>query len=174
MSSSLFLRMAEAHWGGSLHDGQGKSHGRVVLHGVAPVVAGCFALIPGGTWTHELDLVSGVAIITGLLFSLLVFLIQLRHQVRLGDAQAAEAQRDKSNLDYAFYSSAYAVAVGFWVICLSLAQDASATVLMMVSPYGRIASNWIIFSVFVHFLMTMWTCVGRLWRLYEVFGLNRS
>lgn len=173
MAASFFARMADTHWAGALGDAERPRMNRAA-HVVAPLTMGALALMPGRVWAHNLEILNGVAIITGLFFSLLVFLVQLRHQVRTGEAKAAAKQRDKTNLDNAFYSSTYAMVVGFLIITALILQSVCHVTLASWSPVGRILSNWVIFALFVHFLLTMWVCVRRLWRLYEVFGLNKS
>lgn len=168
--AGLLGTVIATHWGACLSDTTHPLRSRAFQAGL-PVVAGAATLLPGLVWAKDLEILSGVAIVTGLLFAALIFLIQMRHQVRVGpDAQAARSKRDKANIDNGFYSSAYATVVGIFIIVALVAQAMLAPIGW---PWFRIASNWIIYALFAHFLMTMWLCIRRLWRMYKVFGLNQ-
>lgn len=170
--SGFTTDVLETHWAVSLGE---QPHPRRTrwAHAAVPLIVGALALVPGGIWAFELEILNGVAIITGLLFSLLVFLVQLRHQVRIGEAKAAHTAHDRANLDNGFYSSAYAIVIGFAILVLLILEAILGPTLQRYAPYGRIVSNWVIYALFSHFVMTMWVCARRLCRIYKVFGLNQ-
>lgn len=163
----FLIDVVDTHWSHCLDDEERPTVARW-LHALAPLAFGALALIPRRVWAYQLDILSGVAMVTGLLFAALVFLIQLRHQVRLGDAKAARTDRDKANVDNAFYSTAYAILLGIVLIPLIVVQG-----LLTRWGWARLPSNWMIYALFAHLLLTMWICVRRLWRMYDVFGLNK-
>ncbi|WP_141680156.1 hypothetical protein [Tessaracoccus lapidicaptus] len=175
----MFLKdVVYTHWKISLADVDGNGGGdgpRQRSWGVqvlTPLAAGALALLPGRVSAYSLEILNGVAIVTGLLFSTLIFLIQLRHQVRVDPAtKAARNEPDRANIDNGFFSAAYAIVVGVVIIIGLILQGMLAPAVAW--PWARVASNWLIYALFAHFLMTMWLCVVRLWRMYEVFGLNK-
>lgn len=169
----MFLIQAiQHHWLDSLGDSTWPGLRRAVHLGV-PASAGSVALAAHGLWAHQMDLVAIVSIITGLLFSLLAFLVQLRYDIRRQGSQQTVNQRDARNVDFAFQSSVYAIIVGLvevaFIFCQRLLQRHIEQV-----PHLALISNWVIYSFFGHFVMTVWTCLRRLWRLYDVLGLNQA
>ena len=114
------------------------------------------------------QVISVVSILAGLLFSMLVLLIDLRGRVRRGeDRRAAPGDRDCLNLDYAYYATSYAIATGFLAAGLLLVQE---QVWDPLPVWARAVSNWVICALVINFALAVMHCLRRLRRCYEVFG----
>ena len=114
------------------------------------------------------QVISVVSILAGLLFSMLVLLIDLRGRVRRGeDRRAAPGDRDCLNLDYAYYATSYAIAAGFIAAGLLLVQE---QVWDPLPVWARAVSNWVICALVINFALAVMHCLRRLRRCYEVFG----
>lgn len=136
-------------------------------HVALPIVLGAVALLadfPGA----KSQVINVVSILAGLLFSMLVLLIDLRGRVRRGeDRRAAPEDRDCLNLDYAYYATSYAIATGFLAAGLLLVQE---QVWDLLPVWVRAVSNWVICVLVINFALAVMHCLRRLRRCYEVFG----
>ncbi len=137
-----------------------------------PIAFGAIALIPDGTKAFESQIVTVVAIVAGLLFSMLVLLIELRGRVRRGeDRRATPGDRDSLNLDYAYYATNYTIITGFALAGLLLLQE---NLYDLMPPWLMVASNWLLYAMAAHFAVAAVHCLKRLRRCYEVFGKGNS
>jgi hypothetical protein len=150
-----------------------------VAHCAVPVAFGAISLIPGAAPAYESQIITVVSIIAGLLFSMLVLLIDLRGKIRRGeDNRASPGDRDALNLDYAYYATNYTIITGIVVAALLLLQQQTATALATATLQGSLAGwvspaiNWLLFGLAAHFAMAAFHCLRRLRRCYEVFGIG--
>ena len=139
----------------------------VILHVMLPICFGALAL-SGGRAAFDSLIVSIVSVMTGLLFSMLVLLIELRGRVRRGeDKRAADGDRDTCNLDYAYYATNHTVTTGFILCGLLLVQGAFSG---HMASWLVVASDWFLYALAAHFGIVALHCLKRLRRCYEVFG----
>lgn len=165
----MFLKSVKVHWCRALRDSRRPKLNKL-LHAFLPLALGALVMTIYQGSLDELGLMNAVAIITALLFSFVTLLIQLRNQLRTGEASAPKTRKNTLNLDYAFYSSVYLIWVGFALIVTLVSEQ-------MLISFGPTTRRLYIFAgsaLFAHFLMTMGIILKRLWRAYETFGLNRS
>lgn len=161
-----------------------KNRGRraVALHSALPVVFGAVALAPGGIAAFESQIVTVVAIVAGLLFSMLVLLIDLRGKIRRGeDKRAAPGDRDTRNLDYAFNSTNYTIIIGFTLAALLIVQQQVDPIIQSAAldpesgaawHWTDMVLNWALYGLAAHFGMAALHCMSRLHRAYVVFGIG--
>ncbi len=149
------------------------------LHIALPIVFGAVALIPGGIPAFQSQIVSVVAIVAGLLFSMLVLLIDLRGKIRRGEEKrAAPGDRDTSNLDYAYEATNYTIIIGFTLAALLIVQQqtsdalASAVKACPAAGWVTVAANWLLYGLAAHFGLAAMHCLRRLRRAYTVFGIG--
>ena len=159
----------KTHWGEALPDAR-HPKARCASHIVLPIAAGTMSLVYRGDLS-ALGMLDGVAIVTGLLFSLATFMIQLRYQVRAKEAKITPTRKNTNNIDFGFYSSAYAIIIGIMLIAWIILGQA-ATSMLEIKPV-TVAWSWTGISLFTHFLMTMGALLRRIIRVYQVFGLNQ-
>lgn len=150
---------------------------KVAVHLAVPVAFGAVAIIPKGTDAYSSQVITVVSIVAGLLFSMLVLLIDLRGKIRRGeDNRAAPGDRDTVNVDYAYSASNYTIIIGFIVAALLLVQQQTAGALadaLIGSPvlvWVPVAANWLLYALSAHFALAALHCLKRLRRCYEVFG----
>lgn len=151
----------------------------VVLHITVPAAFGAIALAPGGVPAYTSQIVTIVAIVAGLLFSMLVLLIDLRGKIRRGeDKRATPGDRDTANLDYAFEASTYTIIVGFVLAGLLLIHQQFSTALdaailaESLPACTDVAINWLLYGLAAHFAAATMHCLRRLHRCYIVFGIG--
>lgn len=93
----------------SVKDSSGTSRALLIHLGV-PLAFGALTLAPSAQPASQSQIITVVAIVAGLLFSMLVLLIELRGRVRRGeDSRAAPGDRDTLNLDYAYYATNHTI-----------------------------------------------------------------
>lgn len=139
----------------------------ITTHALLPLVFGAAALLVDSP-ASDSQAISVISILAGLLFSMLVLLIDLRGRVRRGEeSRAAHGDRDSLNLDYAYYATSYAIIVGFTVAGLLLLQERVWAFLPAVLQVGY---NWVAYTLTASFAFAVMHCLRRLRRCYEVFG----
>lgn len=139
----------------------------ILIHAGLPVAAGAlsFAFSRSVAASRVIEV---VAIVSGLLFSMLVLLIDLRGRVRRGeDKRVSHDSRDSCNLDYAYYSTHYAIVAGFTALALLLFPEGWWSVL---PHWLQIAYNWAAIALVVSFATAVLHSLKRLRRSYQVFG----
>lgn len=157
----------------SVKDSSGPSRALLIHLGV-PLAFGALTLAPSAQPASQSQIITVVAIVAGLLFSMLVLLIELRGRVRRGeDNRAAPGDRDTLNLDYAYYATNHTIIVGFALAALLLVQE-------QLAPGGEQAWelpcwvtgpwDWMMYALAAHFATAALHCLVRLRRCYEVFG----
>lgn len=133
-----------------------------------PLVFGGIALLPSVGMANDTQILTAVALVAGLLFSMLVLLIDLRGRVRRGEEiRAVTGDRDTLNLDYAFYVASYTIVVGFLLAAYLLLQERAS---MILCGAWATASDWVAFFLTAHFGVAAFQALKRLQRCYEVFG----
>lgn len=139
----------------------------ILLHVGAPLIAGTVAIALHAPVSAS-RIIDVVAIISGLLFSMLILLIDVRGRVRRGDdPRAAHGDRNSLNLDYAYYSTHYAIIVGFLASAMLLLPE---TWWHSFSRLVQIAYNWATITVISSFALSVLHSLARLRRAYQVFG----
>lgn len=171
MSSKFSLVSVVADQYGTLVDaktGKRRIEDFVVVLGVPGATA---ALSRYVGWRIEIvgELISAVAIITALLFGLVIFLFQLR--IQLGDPERADRiPRSAIRLvDEMFTNVAYAIVVGFVVTGVTLIGAATR-----VDPAGELpvqpigpTLTCLILGLLIHFLLVLAMCLKRLTSSYR-------
>lgn len=156
----------------SLKDDTSSPRRSLALHYGVPLIAGVFFSASHFPAAYKLDILNAVSIITGLLFSLIVFLIQLRYQFRVGIDQTHKEPLQKDNLDYSFGTSIYAIILGLGIVLAILLQQFGGAVWPSFT-IGKQVSNAVIVGGFLHFVITISLVLKRLWRVYDYYGRNK-
>lgn len=143
----------------------------VIIHASIPMAVAIVGYTPKLPPAYEIDILPSISIITGLLFSLIVFLIQLRYQVRVGIKNTHVNEMQPSNLDYAFHTSVYLIVLGIAIVSGLLAQQAGSVIFEGCSLLRQL-SNAFLFGAFAHFMMTISLVLKRLLRVYDYYGKN--
>lgn len=144
------------------------SRGRTVLaHGILPVLVGAVSLMLFRPVSAS-QAIDVVAIVAGLLFSMLVLLIDVRGRVRRSeDPRATHGDRNSLNLDYAYYATHYAIVAGFAGAALLLLPE---DWWQNLPRWAQVAYNWTTIALVTSFALAVLHCLARLRRAYQVFG----
>jgi hypothetical protein len=140
----------------------------VVLIGV-PVAAG--AAVGCSFKLHDMQsYIGGVAIFTGLLFGLVIYVFQLRMQL-LSDPNVPRDGKLASFIDQVFANVNYAVVVGVIATIASMAAAVTA------DDDGRINAIWsgVVIALGVHLMLVVFMCIKRIRAAYrEIKKLPRN
>lgn len=129
-----------------------------------PIGLGAWSVLSGGTITIVGELISAIAIITSLLFGLVVFIFQLRVQLGAKDVAERVPMSSVQLIDEMFKNVAYAIVIGF-----------AATALLLLGAAVRdeseqaisVALSGAIVVLLAHFVLTLAMCLKRLTKAYD-------
>lgn len=138
----------------------------------APIITVAISFCLKFPMAFRTEMLTAVSIITGLLFSLIVFLIQLRFHVRIGIENTHRDDLQKDNLDYAFSTAIYAISLGLTIVILTLLQEVTRQPFVD-CKWIILILNTLIFGVFAHFVATIFIVLKRLGRVYDFYGRNK-
>lgn len=110
------------------------------------------------------ELISAIAIITALLFGLVIFLFQLRLQMGTPEVNERIPSTSVQLVDEMFKNVAYSIIVGFAATVVTLAGAA-----LRQGDEQRVGVKMTAFIVFTvaHFIFTLAMCLKRLTRAYD-------
>lgn len=114
--------------------------------------------------------IAGVAVFTGLLFALVVYVFQLRMQL-LSDPSVPRDGKLAGFIDQVFANVSYAVVVGVTATIASIAAAVTA------DGAGRINAIWsgVVVALGVHLMLVVLMCIKRLRAAYrEIKKLSRN
>lgn len=142
--------------------------GAVIAQFVVPLAVGVGAWILGARLTDVAGAVSGVSIVAGLLFSMAVFLFQLR--ISLGKDRRL-VENDYVLVDECMSNTLWAILWGFGLAVYLIVCDAGGW--MSHETSGPILTG-IATAAATHFLLVIGMCLKRLRRAYERTAMKRN
>jgi hypothetical protein len=136
-----------------------------------PVLIGIVTGLAGWRISIVGELISAIAIITGLLFGLVIFLFQLRLQLGAPDAATRVPRPVVDLIDQMFANVAYAIVVGFLttavtLIGAALREPGKVGVTAAPEPMSSLMTA-LVLALVAHFLLCLAMCLKRLVTAYS-------
>lgn len=170
MSSKFSLLPILRDQGATLVDaktGRWRLRDYLVLFGLPAITA---ALALGLGWKMSIvdEVISAIAIITALLFGMVVFIFQLRLQLSARDVMDRTPTTTIELIDELFANVCYSIVVGFLTIAAALwgAAERSPTPTGSMGPIWAVGTAVILFFG-VHFSLSLAMCLKRLTAAYK-------
>lgn len=133
-----------------------------VMPVAVPLVAAAVSAALGWRMSSAATLTNGLAILTGLLFALVVFVFQLRLDVTRDPRHEGQLSL-RTRIDELFQNVLYAILVGLTATVLSVIADAAT------STDGQVSRWWtaVMIAVGGHAVATVLQCLKRTLRAYR-------
>jgi hypothetical protein len=134
----------------------------------APAIAAAVSVIAGWRLSIVNELISALAIITALLFGMVVFIFQLRIQLGAREVMERTPRTTIELVDEMFSNVCYAIVVGFATIAATLIGAALRSDLETggTGPIG-VSGTAVILFLALHFALVLAMCLKRLVSAYK-------